>query len=132
MMMLPENVVSSRKALPSPTTPRTERRHRPRSASPLLPNEKSERMEPLKDVASTSNPALPRERDGDGSGVGRQLVAAPAGQRPAEPDAAADGLSFHLRRIHVLEHHVAADRADLDLAGLDLAQQHAAAGASTR
>ena len=59
MMMLPENVVSSRKALPSPTTPRTERRHRPRSASPLLANEKSERMEPLNDVASTSNPALP-------------------------------------------------------------------------
>src|SRR5688572_33426490 len=47
MTILPENVVSSTTELPSPTTPRKERRGRPRSGSPEVPNEKSERIEPL-------------------------------------------------------------------------------------
>ena len=58
--MLPEKVVRSRTALPSPTTPRIDLRHRAFPASPEPPLKvKSDQIEPLKDVASTSKPADP-------------------------------------------------------------------------
>ena len=59
--MLPEKVVTSRTALPSPNTPRKLRR-RPgpesESRSPLVSG-RSDRMEPLNEFASSSNPVPP-------------------------------------------------------------------------